>query len=305
MESNNNPSTTATSNRMSWKVTEHHKTTQSHANGTMMGRFPRLTPVRLSPQVPDHMVISSLLPYIVVSTHQGVRAAASAGKLCSSTDRAQVFECTELVRAVGHFQTTLAQVLGKCKSVCTCLPLAFLPFRLLLRRVKLPKPEQVSMDTPVVKLPRSFSKGVEGGRWPQENALQPYGERFDRLHCGTGLGVDFDNVRGVCRTVIFGEAGHRSLLQLLDPLNLSLQTIADVDCKPRILSVENVSFGASLEGVSVGFDEVLQSGDPSVKLQYFGGMVGLSLFNSLEQCLGDALQGVGVEVGAAVQDVSC
>ena len=58
MESNNNPSTTATSNRTSWKATERHKTTQSHANGTTMGRFPRLTPVRLSPQVPDHMTVS-------------------------------------------------------------------------------------------------------------------------------------------------------------------------------------------------------------------------------------------------------
>ena len=37
---------------------EHHKTTQSHANGTTMGRFPRLTPVRLGPQVPDHMTVS-------------------------------------------------------------------------------------------------------------------------------------------------------------------------------------------------------------------------------------------------------
>ena len=40
---------------------EHHKTTQSHANGTTMGRFPRLTPVRLSPQVPDHMTVSHTL----------------------------------------------------------------------------------------------------------------------------------------------------------------------------------------------------------------------------------------------------
>ena len=37
---------------------ERHKTTQPHANGTTMGRFPRLTPVRLSPQVPDHMTVS-------------------------------------------------------------------------------------------------------------------------------------------------------------------------------------------------------------------------------------------------------
>ena len=58
MESNNNPGTTTTSNRMSWKVTEHHKTQRSHANGTTMGRFPQLTPVRLSPQVPDHMTVS-------------------------------------------------------------------------------------------------------------------------------------------------------------------------------------------------------------------------------------------------------
>ena len=40
---------------------ERHKTTQSHANGTTMGRFPRLTLVRLSPQVPDHMTVSPAL----------------------------------------------------------------------------------------------------------------------------------------------------------------------------------------------------------------------------------------------------
>ena len=61
------------------------------------------------------------------------------------------------------------------------------------------------MDTPVVKLPGGFGEGVEGGRWPQEDALQPYGERLNRLRCGTGLGVNFDNVRGISRTVVFGE----------------------------------------------------------------------------------------------------
>ena len=87
-----------------------------------MGRFPRLTPVRLSPQVPDYMTVSSLLPYIVASTHKGSGAAAAAGQLRSSTDGAQVLERAQLIRAVGRLQTTLAQVLGKCKSVCTCLP---------------------------------------------------------------------------------------------------------------------------------------------------------------------------------------
>ena len=32
---------------------EHHKIMLSHANGTTMGQFPRLTLVRLGPQVPD------------------------------------------------------------------------------------------------------------------------------------------------------------------------------------------------------------------------------------------------------------
>ena len=112
-------------------------------------------------------------------------------------------------------------------------------------------------------------------------------------------------MRGVPRTVVFGEAGHCPLLQLLDPLNLSLQTIADVNCKPWILGIEDVSFGAPLEGISMGFDEVFQSGDSSVELQHFGSVVGLPLFNGFEQRLSNALQGVGVEVGAAVQDVSC
>ena len=73
--------------------------------------------------------------------HKGGRAVASMGKLRSSADGAQVFECTKLVCAVGRFQTTLAQIFGKCKSVCTCLPFVFLSLHLLLRHVELPEPE--------------------------------------------------------------------------------------------------------------------------------------------------------------------
>ena len=87
------------------------------------------------------------------------------------------------------------------------------------------------MDTPVVKFFGGLSEGVEGGRWPQENALQPYGERFDRLCRGTGLSVDFDNVRGVPRAVVLGKTGHRTLLQLFDPFDFLLQAIANIDGK--------------------------------------------------------------------------
>ena len=283
---------------------EHHKTTQSHASGTTMGRFPRLTPVRLSPQVPDHMTVSSLLPYIVASTHKGSGAVAAASELRSSANGAQVFECAELIRTVGRFQTTLAQVLGKCKSVCTCLPFAFLTLCFLPRCVKLPEPEQVSVDTPVIKLPRGFGKGVEGGRRPQEDTFQPHRERFDRLRGGTGLGINFDDVRGVPGTVVFSEAGHCSLLQLFDPLDLPLKAVADVDGETRVFSVEDVPLGAPLESVGVGFDEVFESVDSSVELAYFGRVVVLPLFDRFEQRLGDPLQGVGVKVSAAVKDIS-
>ena len=54
----------------------------------------------------------------------------------------------------------------------------------------------------------------------------------------------------------------------------------------------------------MSFDEVFQSVDPGVELPDLGGVVILSLFNGSEEGLGDSLQGVGVEVGAAVEDVS-
>ena len=66
-----------------------------------MGWFPQLTPVRLSPQVPDHLTVSSLLPYIVASTHKGSGAAAAAGKLRPSTDGAQVLERAQFVKVQG------------------------------------------------------------------------------------------------------------------------------------------------------------------------------------------------------------
>ena len=160
------------------------------------------------------------------------------------------------------------------------------------------------MDTPVVQFSRRLSQGVEGGRWPQENAFQPHGEWLDWFRCGTWLGINFDDMRGVARAVVLSETGHGALLQLLDPLDFPLKTIADVNGKARVFSVKDVSFRASFEGVGVGFDEIFKLVDPSIELAYFGHVIVLSLFDRFEQCLGDALQGVGVEVGAAVENIS-
>ena len=143
-------------------------------------------------------------------------------KLCSPADGTQILECPKLVCAMGRFQTTFAQIFGKCKSICTCLPFVFLPFCLLPGHIKLPEPEQVGVDTPVVEFSDGFSEGVEGSRRSQENAFQPYGERLDRFCRSTGLRVDLDDVRGVLRTVVFGKAGHCALLQLFDPFDFSL-----------------------------------------------------------------------------------
>ena len=55
----------------------------------------------------------------------------------------------------------------------------------------------------------------------------------------------------------------------------------------------------------MGFDKVLESEDTGVELGYLGGVVGFPLFDGFEQRLSDALQSVGVKVGAAIEDVSC
>ena len=118
------------------------------------------------------------------------------------------------------------------------------------------------------------------------------------------MGVDFDDVGSVAWTVVFGEAGHGTLFQLFDPFDLPLKAVADIDGKPWVLGIEDISFGASLEGVGMGLDQVFESVDPGVELSYFSGMIVFSLFNCFEQGFGDALQGVGVEIGTAVEDVS-
>ena len=105
-------------------------------------------------------------------------------------------------------------------------------------------------------------------------------------------------------TVIFGEAGHRALLQLFDPLDFSLEAIADIDGEAWILGVENIPLRAAFEGVGVGFDEVLKTIDLHIEPPYFGRVVVFSLFDCFKQCFGDALQGIRVEVSAAVEDVS-
>ena len=94
------------------------------------------------------------------------------------------------------------------------------------------------------------------------------------------------------------------MFQLFDPLNFPLEAVADVDGEARIFGIEDISFGTALEGVGVSFDEIFQSVDPGVELPDFGDVVILSLLNSFEEGLGDSLQGVGVEVSAAVEDVS-
>ena len=109
---------------------------------------------------------------------------------------------------------------------------------------------------------------------------------------------------GVSGAVIFGETGHCTLLQLFDPFNFSLEAVADIDGETWILGVEDVPLRASLEGVGVGFDKVLEPIDPRIELTYFSCVIIFPLFDRFEQGLGDALQGVGVEIGAAVKDVS-
>ena len=54
----------------------------------------------------------------------------------------------------------------------------------------------------------------------------------------------------------------------------------------------------------MGFDKILELGNSGVELSDLGDVIGFPLFNCFEQGFGDALQGVGVEVGAAVQNVS-
>ena len=159
------------------------------------------------------------------------------------------------------------------------------------------------MDTPVVELPRSFRKGVERSRRPQEDAFQPDREGFDGFCHSARLGVDLDDVRGVPGTVVFGEAGHRALLQLLDPFDFSLEAVADVDSKTWVFGIEDIPLGASLKGVGVGLDEVLESIDSGIELPYLGCVIIFSLLDCFKQRFGDSLQGVRVKIGAAVEDV--
>ena len=94
------------------------------------------------------------------------------------------------------------------------------------------------------------------------------------------------------------------MLQLFDPLNFSLEPVADIDGEAWIFGVEDIPLRAALEGVGVGFDKVFKSIDPCIELAYLGRVVVFSLFDCSEQRFGDALQGVRVEVSAAVEDVS-
>ena len=109
----------------------------------------------------------------------------------------------------------------------------------------------------------------------------------------------------VSGTIFFGVTRHSALLQWLDPFDLPLKAIADIDGESRVLGVENVPLWAAFESVGVLLDQVFKSVDPTVELLYLNPVVLFSLFEGFEQHFGDALQGVGVEVGSHVENVSC
>ena len=161
------------------------------------------------------------------------------------------------------------------------------------------------MDAPVVELPCSLRESVERCRRSHEDTLQPGGKGLNGLGRCTGLSVDFDDVGSVSRTVVRGVARHRALLQLLDPLDLPLKAVADVDSEPRVLGVEDVPLWATFEGVGMVLKEVLESINPTVELLHLSLVIVFSLFEGFEQRFGDALEGVGVEVGTHVENVCC
>ena len=94
------------------------------------------------------------------------------------------------------------------------------------------------------------------------------------------------------------------MLQLFDPFNFSLKAIADIDGEPGVLGVEDIPLRAALEGVGMCFDEVLESVDSAIEFPHLGCVIFFSLSDRFKQGFGDALQGVGVEISAAVEDVS-
>ena len=145
------------------------------------------------------------------------------------------------------------------------------------------------MDAPIVELPSGLCEGVERCRWPHEDALQPDGKGLDGFGRRTRLSVDLDDVGGVSGTILFSVACHRALLQLFDPLNLSLEAVADVDGEPREPGVENVPFRAAFESVGMFLHEFFESDDPTVEPLYLGLVIVFTLLNCFEQRLGDAL----------------
>ena len=209
------------------------------------------------------MVVSSLSPYIVATTHKGGQKAASlAGKLGAGTNRSQVFERTKLVGGVRGFQTTLAQLVSMCKGHCTCFPLRHLVVHFHKEGVGVVVPLYVSFDPPVLELSSGLHEVVVHGGWPQKNGLEPRQKWFNWLGGGHRLSVDFEDVRGGPWAVIVTEPGHIPLMKELDPFNGAMQPKTDVDFEPWVMGVNFVPLGALLEGLFMflkSFFEVLDT----------------------------------------------
>ena len=194
------------------------------------------------------MTVSSLPPYIVATMHKGRREAApAAGKLSAGMDRSQVLKCTELVRGMHGFQTTLAQLASMCKGCCMCFPFCNLVVHLYQKGIGVAEPLYVSLDPPVFKLSSHLCKVVVHGGWAQEDGLKPWRERLDWLGCGHGLGIYLEDMRGGSRAIVVTEPSNCSFVEEFDPLDGAVQPEADIDFESRIASVDLIPLRASLE----------------------------------------------------------
>ena len=102
-----------------------------------------------------------------------------------------------------------------CRHVCgqMCLPLTYFGCGLLLQRVEVLNPGDVSSDAPVVELMCRFIQCMILRHWSDNALFEPCREGFHWLSPRCRLGIDVEDVRSAAGAITFSEAEDCAVVQ--------------------------------------------------------------------------------------------
>ena len=172
--------------------------------------------------------------------------------------------------------------------------------------IKLAEAENLPSEPPVVKVADVVLQMHQVTARPDEDGMEPGREWFDGIFLTMpnrlSLHIQVDNVRGLIRALLLMVSGDSSILQLLDPLGWSEDSIAKGNVEvghPPI--VFNVSVGFSFIYIFIVFDTVVEPTDLLFEMADLAGLLGITSSDGGEEPFSNGSKDVCIEIGVGCQ----